>query len=32
MVESNTRTNNIFGFMYELKYWNIEEDMVELRG
>jgi hypothetical protein len=34
MVESNTRTNGIvsFGFLYELKYWNIEEDMVEIKG
>jgi putative lipase involved disintegration of autophagic bodies len=30
MVESKTKTNNIvsFGFLDELKYWNIEKDMV----
>jgi hypothetical protein len=34
MVESYTRTNGIvnFGFLDELKYWNIEKDMVDLIG
>jgi hypothetical protein len=34
MVGSDTRTNGIvsFGFLDELKYWNIEKDMVDLKG
>jgi hypothetical protein len=34
MVESIIRTNDIvsFKFMDELKYWNIEKEMVDLKG
>jgi hypothetical protein len=34
MVEVDSKTNSIvnFGFLDELKYWNIEKDMVDLRG
>jgi hypothetical protein len=34
MVESDIRTNDIvsFGFLDELKYWNIEKDMVDFKG
>jgi hypothetical protein len=34
MVESYIRTNDIvsFGFLDELKYWNIEKNMVDIKG
>jgi hypothetical protein len=34
MVESDTRTNSIvsFGFLDELKSWNIEKDMMDFKG